>query len=85
MLPGTEKVKALRNTHLPTVHQVQQFLGWCIFLRQHRKPSMLHLHPSTKHPRKHTKWKVDVASGDDEFLGETGNQGNMQRIIHLAC
>jgi hypothetical protein len=46
---------------------------------------MLHLHPSTKHPRKHTKWKVDVASGDDKFLGETGNWRNMQRNIHLAC
>lgn len=58
ILPGTDKVQAVRDTKPPTtVHQVRQFLGLCNFFRQHIKQFALRSHPLTTLTRKDCNWK----------------------------
>jgi hypothetical protein len=58
VLPGTDKVKVLRDSKPPaSVHQVRQFLGLCNFFRQHIKQFALKLHPLTALTRKDSPWK----------------------------
>ena len=58
ILPGTDKLKAIRDVHPPKdPHEVRQFLGLCNFFRNHVKNFALITAPLTKLTRKDDDWK----------------------------